>query len=213
MRAPSPMSWFCRRRSKWQRRRLRNTESKGQPHRPSGPRISRRQDDALRRLRPQRHLRAHHRRDLRDGRPAGARDEAVRHRLLVKEPGLLHDAFAQLQQRARTHAIGRDRRAAGQQDDDGARRLRRRRHGLDRHGTVRSPDAPQSAADLHHRRQRRVRPDQGPVLGDRRYRLEAEDRASSTICRPSTPAPWPFSWARPSSAARSPATRSSCWPC
>jgi 2-oxoglutarate ferredoxin oxidoreductase subunit beta len=32
-------------------------------------------------------------------------------------------------------------------------------------------------------------------------------------CPPSTPAPWPFSWARPSWAAPSPATRSSCSPC
>ena len=164
-------------------------------------------------MRPQCHLRAHHRRALRNGSAAGTADEAVRHRLLVEEPSLLPVARAQLQQRARTYAIGGDRRAAGQQDDEGARRLGRRRYGLDRRGSVRSPDAPQSAADLHHRRQRRVRPDQRPVFGDSRSWVEAEDRASSTICRPSTPAPWRFSWARPSSAARSPATRSSCWPC
>ncbi len=67
--------------------------------------------DALRRLRPQRHLRAHHRRHVRDGRGAGARDEDERHRLLVEEPGLLHEPLAQLQQRARAHAVGFHRRA------------------------------------------------------------------------------------------------------
>ena len=48
--------------------RLRTPEpEEGQPHRPRGAAVSRRQDDAVRRLRPQRHLRAHHRRVLRDG--------------------------------------------------------------------------------------------------------------------------------------------------
>jgi 2-oxoglutarate ferredoxin oxidoreductase subunit beta len=57
-----------------------------------------------------------------------------------------------------------------------AGRLRRRRHGVDRHGPVCAPDAAQPADDLHHRRQRRLRIDQGPVLGHGRHRLEAEDR-------------------------------------
>ena len=56
------------------------------------------------------------------------------------------------------------------------RRQRRRRHGRDRHRPVRAPDAPQPADRLHHRGQRLLRPDQGPVLADRRPRLEAEDR-------------------------------------
>ena len=68
-------------------------------------------------------------------------------------------------------------------DHDRARRQRRRRYGLDRHGPVRAPDAPQSSDDLHHRRQRRLRPDQGPVLGDRRYRLQAEDRRHQRSAR------------------------------
>ena len=61
-------------------------------------------------------------------------------------------------------------------NDAGHRRHRRRRYGVHRHRPVHAPAAPQSADDLHHRGQRRVRPDQGPVLGDRRSRLEAEDR-------------------------------------
>ena len=58
----------------------------------------------------------------------------------------------------------------------GHRRQRRRRHGRDRHRPVRAPDAPQPAAHLHHRRQRLLRPDEGPVLADRRPRLEGEER-------------------------------------
>ena len=55
--------------------------------------VSRRQIDAVRRLRPQRNLRAHHRRHVRDGRRAGAGDEDERHRLLVEEPRLLHESL------------------------------------------------------------------------------------------------------------------------
>ena len=58
----------------------------------------------------------------------------------------------------------------------GHRRHRRRRHRLHRHRPVHAPGAPQHAADLHHRRQRRLRPHQGPVLGHRRSRLHAQDR-------------------------------------
>ena len=56
-------------------RRLTTPDSRqeDQPHRPRDGPVSRRQDDAVRRLRPQRDLRAHHRRVLRDGRrPAAA---------------------------------------------------------------------------------------------------------------------------------------------
>ncbi len=132
--------------------------------------------DALRRLRTQRDLGAHYRRDVPDGRGAGTGDEDERHRLLVEEPGLLHEPRAQLQQRARAHAVGFDGRDPGQPHDDDAGRLRRRRYGIDRHGAVCAPAAPQSADDLHHRRQRRVWIDQGPVLSDGRSGLEAEDR-------------------------------------
>ncbi len=61
-------------------------------------------------------------------------------------------------------------------DAAGHRRQRRRRHRRHRHRPVRPPDAPQPAARLHHRGQRLLRPDQGPVLADRRHRLEAEER-------------------------------------
>ena len=58
----------------------------------------------------------------------------------------------------------------------GDRRQRRRRHRFHRHRAVRSPDAPQPAADLHHRGQRRLRAHQGPVLRHGRPRLQAEER-------------------------------------
>ena len=90
------------------------TPTQDQPHRAYRARLSRRQDHALRRLRPQRHLRAHYRRLVRDGHSARARGEDVGHRLLVEEPGVLHEPLAQLQLRARTHAVGDDRRGAGQ---------------------------------------------------------------------------------------------------
>ncbi len=55
-------------------------------------------------------------------------------------------------------------------------RQRRRRHRRDRHRPVRPPDAAQSAAHLHHRGQRLLRPDEGAVLADGRPRLEGEER-------------------------------------
>ena len=174
MRAPSPTKLFCRKESNHGSHC--NPDSQNQPYRPARPRVSRQQDHALRRMRPQRHLRAHHRRHVRDGRPARARHEALRHRLLLQEPSLLHVPLAQLQQRARPHALRRHRRPAGQQNHDGHRRLRRRRHRLHRHRPVRPPHAPQSADDLHHRGQRRVRPHQRPVLRHCRHRLKAQDR-------------------------------------
>ena len=45
---------------------------------------------------------------------AGAGGQDVGHRLLVEEPGLFHEPLAQLQFGARTHAVGDDRRRAGQ---------------------------------------------------------------------------------------------------
>ena len=62
-----------------------------------------------------------------------------------RKPGLFHGTFAQLQFRSRTHAIGRDRRGAGEFQGGGDWRQRRRRHCVDRHWAVRSPDAAQSA--------------------------------------------------------------------
>ena len=138
--------------------------------------ISRQQDDALRGLRPQRDLGADHRGVLRSRRRREAGAEAVGHRLLQQEPGLLPEPVARLQLGARPHAVGRDGRAAGQPDDARHRRERRRRHGRDRHRAVRAPDAPQPAARLHHRGQRLLRSDEGPVLADRRRRLDAQER-------------------------------------
>ena len=57
------------------------------------------------------------------------------------------------------------------------RRQRRRRHGFDRHGPVRSPAAPQYSDDLHRREQRRVRTDQGTVLRNGRLRIESQERS------------------------------------
>ena len=57
-----------------------------------------------------------------------------------------------------------------------SRRLGRRRLGLDRARPVRPRDPARRQHGLHRREQRRVRPDQGPVLGDRRPRLEGKAR-------------------------------------
>ncbi len=43
-------------------------------------------------------------------------DQAVGHRLLEQEPGLFPRRGARLQHRPRPHAVGRDRRDAGQPD-------------------------------------------------------------------------------------------------
>jgi hypothetical protein len=94
----------------WRHRRPQESES----HRPRAADLSRRQDDALRRLRPQRDLRAHHRRVLRDGHRPEAGHQAVGHRLLEQEPGVLPRRLARLQLRARPHAVGRHRRDARQ---------------------------------------------------------------------------------------------------
>ncbi len=150
--------------------------AKTQSHRPRTHHLQGRQDDALRRLRPQRDFRAHHRRVLRDGRRSDAGRQAVGHRLLEQEPGVLPRRLARLQRRPRPDAVGRHRRDARQQEADRDRHQRRRRHRRDRHRPVRAPDAPQPADHLHHRGQRLLRPDQGPVLADGRRRLEAEDR-------------------------------------
>ena len=55
-------------------------------------------------------------------------------------------------------------------------RQRRRRHRQHRPRPVQAPAAPQRADGLYHREQRRLRPDQGPVLGHRRHGPEAEVR-------------------------------------
>ena len=138
--------------------------------------VPRRQDDAVRRLRPQRDFRADHRRVLRDGRRPARRHQALGHRLLEQEPGVFSRLRARLQHRARPHAVGRHRRGARQPHAARHRRQRRRRHGRDRHRPVRAPDAPQRAADLHHRGQRLLRPHEGAVLADRRHRFDDQGR-------------------------------------
>ena len=80
---------------------------------------------------------------------------------------------------------------------------------LDRARPVRACDAARRQHGLHRREQRRVRPDQGPVLRDRRPRLEVEARRRSTTTRRSTSSRWRCSSARPSWRAASPATSTS----
>ena len=129
----------------------------------------RRQDlDAVRRLRPRLDLGragagllgARHR--------AAPRRQAVGHRLLVEDARLLPRRLARLQHRARPDAVGADRRQPRQPRAALPRRQRRRRLGVDRPRPVRARHAARRQHDLHRREQRRLRPDQGPVLGDRR---------------------------------------------
>ena len=147
-----------------------------QPDQPRTRDLPRRQDHALRRVRPQRHLRAHRRGLLRDGRAAGARHQAVGHRLLEQEPGVLPRRVARLQLGPRPHAGRGDRRRAGQQAPDAHWRQRRRRYRRHRRGPVRPPDAPQHPDHLHRREQRLLRPDEGPAVADGRPRVEAQER-------------------------------------
>ena len=170
----------------------------------------RRQDlDAVRRLRPRLDLGgagpgllgARHR--------AAPRRQAVGHRLLVEDARLLPRRLARLQHRARPHAVGADRRQPRQPRAALPRRQRRRRLGVDRPRPVRARDAARRQHDLHRREQRRLRPDQGPVLGHRRPgQQEQEGRDQQRHAR-STWSRWRCSSARATSRAASRATRSS----
>ena len=147
-----------------------------QPPRPVDGRVPRGQDHPLRGLRPQRHLRADPGGHVRPGRAARAGGQALRDRLLLEEPGLLHGPVARLQ-RACTA---------------GCRRWRPERCWPTapcwRWGCPATATPPpsawgssrthaaQPAHGLRHRGQRRVRADQGPVLGHRRRRRDAQDR-------------------------------------
>ena len=102
--------------------------------------------------------------------------KTVRHRLLVEDADLFPRPEPRLQQRARPHAVGGDRRQPRQPRPHLSRRLRRRRLRLDRPRPVRALPPARRQHDLHRREQRRLRPDQGPVLGDRRRRLDLEAR-------------------------------------
>ena len=126
-----------------------------------------------------------------------------------KTPDYFLGNCARLQHRARTHALGAHRRQPGQQGPDLSRRLRRRRFRLDRPRPVRPLHPARRQHGLHRREQRRVRPDQGPVLRHLRRRLEVASAAWSTTTQRSTWSAWRCSWARPSSPAASPATRTS----
>jgi hypothetical protein len=88
---------------------------------------------------------------------------------------LLPESLLRLQQPARTHALHRNGRVIRRPKHQGHRRLRRRRHCQHRHGSVQTCDAPQCQHGLHRREQRRVRPDQGPVLGHRRGGADAQE--------------------------------------
>ena len=118
---------------------------------------------------------------------AASHRQALRHRLLVEDADLFSRQFARLQFRARPHALGADRRQPGQPRSDLSRRLRRRRLRLDRPRPVRPRHPPRRQHGLYRREQRRLRPDQGPVLGDRRPRLEERSAAWSI---PTTPSTW-----------------------
>ena len=124
--------------------------------------------------------------------PAAASDrQALRHRLLVEDADLFSRQVARLQQRARAHAVGVDRRQPRQSRARLSRHLRRRRFGLDRARPVRALHPPRRQHGLHRREQRRLRPDQGAVLGDRRQGLEgpARCRQHRLADRPRRPRP------------------------
>ena len=72
--------------------------------------LSGREDHALRRLRPQRDHRAHHRLVLRARHSADRRHQAVGHRLLEQESRVLPEPGARLQLGARPHAVAGNRR-------------------------------------------------------------------------------------------------------
>ena len=167
------------------------------------------QDDALRRLRAQRHLGAHHRGFYETGRAAVARGQVLRHRLLVEIAGLFPEPGPRLQLRSRPRPGHRHRRAAGKPQPAGTDGDRRWRHGLDRPGPVRAHAAPECADDLHHREQRRLWPDEGPVLRHGRFRLQAQDRRGERSAADRLLPAGRSNWARPLSRARSPATSAS----
>ena len=87
-------------------------------------------------------------------------------------------------------------------------RVGRRRFGLDRPRPVRPRHAARREHDLHRREQRRLRPDQGPVLGHRRPGLDQQEGRRQHR-QPIDLVSLACSWAPPSSAAASRATSSS----
>ena len=103
-----------------------------------------------------------------------------------KTPDYFLGTCARLQHRARPHAVGADRRQPRQPRPDLSRRLRRRRLRLDRPRPVRPLDPARREHGLYRREQRRLRPDQGPVLGHLRQGLEEQARRDQLRQRRST---------------------------
>ena len=132
-----------------------------------------------------------------------------RHRLLVEDADLLPRQDPRLQFRAWPHAVGADRRQPRQSRVDLSRRFGRRRYRLDRARPVRPLHAARRQHDLYRREQRRLRPDQGAVLGDRRQRLEEEEGRRKQRQRHRYRRHSRCSSARASSRAGFPATRGS----
>ena len=140
---------------------------------------------------------------------AASGGEDFRHRLLVEDAGLLPRQFARLQFGPWPDAVGADRRQSRQPRPGLSRRLRRRQLRLDRLRPVRPFDPPRRQHDLYRREQRRLRPDQGPVLGHRRSRLQEQARADEQRQRHRSGRRSRCSSAQVSWRAASPATRPS----
>ena len=126
-------------------------------HRPDPARLRRVDHDALRRLRP----RLDHRRDhpgvLASVDRAAPGRQAVGHRLLVEDAGLLPARGARLQRRARAHAGAGHRRERRQPRHHLHRHLRRRRLAVDRPRPSVPRHPPQRQCPVRAREQRRLR--------------------------------------------------------
>ena len=106
---------------------------------------------------------------------APPRGEDERHRLLVQDDRVFHEAVARLQLRARAHAVGRVRRERRESRAHVHRRLGRRRFSVDRARPALSCDPAERAHAVRDREQRRVRPHQGSVFGVSGYWLDVEE--------------------------------------
>ena len=98
---------------------------------------------------------------------------------------------------------------AANRDADLHRHLGRRRLAVDRPRPAGPRHPPQPQHALRHREQRRLRPDQGAVLGVGRRRLEEQARRGEPLRAHRSGARWRSTWARPSWRAASRATRRS----
>ena len=102
--------------------------------------------------------------------------EAVRHRLFIEDHRLFRGRFAWIQFGARPHALDRERGQCRQSAPHLRRRIGRRRFALHRHRSIGARDPPQREHAVFDRKQRRLRSDQGTILGLRRYRHQGEAR-------------------------------------